>query len=88
MTDFVHVAATWNRGTVTFYFEGLRKNSRTIGTAGLSLIVDNDGTLFLGSADGSGNLLDGVIDEVRISQDVIYTSDYTVPTVPFDVIGE
>jgi len=89
--DWVHVAVTWNRGVVTFFENGNRLNSRTLGIAGTSLLPDGDGALYVGASGTTGTagptlsrFLDGEVDELRISQDLCYlTGVGTPPTGPF-----
>jgi len=87
-TKFEHYAATWSRGTVSLYYKGTLKAQVTPGVAGVSLIPDGTGNLYLGTTEnGSGSLtkfLNGRIDEARVSQAVCYTgSTFTVPTAAF-----
>lgn len=82
-TVFHHVAVTWSRGTVQFFFDGTLITTRTLGTAGGSLLPDSTTPLQLGRGDDGMTIwyLDGVLDEVRISQTLRYTGNFT-PTAP------
>ncbi len=67
--EFQHVAVTWNLGQVRFWYKGSSAGSATIGTAGVSQLRSPQGPFRLGSAPVAGDAFDGVMDEVRISQE-------------------
>lgn len=74
---YVHVAATWNKGTVKFYLNGVAKGGATIGTAGASTLYNNTGgSLYIGRT-GTGNYLNGSVDEVRLSQILRWSANFT-----------
>jgi hypothetical protein len=82
--SFRHYAATWDRGVISIYRNGRRRAQVTAGIGGSSLMPDGAGNLYLGTTEnGAGVLtkfLNGLIDEVRVSQAVCYTTaTYTVP---------
>lgn len=81
--QFYHVAVAWNKGEITFFFNGEPVGIKTLGNVGSAALWPSAEPLRLGSSNGAGNFLDGVMDEVRISQVVRYTSDFTPPEVPF-----
>ncbi len=81
--QFYHVAVTWNLGLVTYYFDGVQVAQKTIGTLGSAVLWDSTQPLRLGSGTGGNNFLDGVMDEVRISQAERYTAGFTPPAAPF-----
>jgi hypothetical protein len=87
-TSFRHYAATWDRGIISIYRNASRRAQVTAGISGVSLMPDGAGNLYLGTTEnGSGTLtkfMNGLIDEVRISQAVCYTTaTYTVPAAAF-----
>ncbi len=69
-----YFAATWNKGTVNFYFgtTATSRGSKTIGTVGSAALANTAAPLRLGSnaTSGSGTSLwlAGSLDEVRFSQ--------------------
>lgn len=81
--QFYHVAVSWNKGEITFFFNGEPIGIKTLGSVGSASLWPSAEPLRLGSSNGAGNFLDGVMDEVRISQVVRYTSGFTPPKVPF-----
>ena len=81
--QFYHVALVWNRGNVTFYFDGAQVGVKAIGTVGVSSLWNSSQPLRLGSSNGAGNFLDGVMDEARISQTLRYTANFSPPASPF-----
>lgn len=80
---FYHVAVTWDKGTVTFFMDGVVAATRVIGTAGQSVIFNSNAPLRLGGNETTTDYLDGVLDEVRISNVIRYintgTNTYAVP---------
>ncbi|MCH7476583.1 MAG: hypothetical protein IIA14_00595 [SAR324 cluster bacterium] len=80
-----HMALTFNRGAITFYFEGALVSSKVHGTAGIALLPHTSADLRIGASEfASTYFWDGVIEEVRFSQIVRYSgSIYTIPTSPF-----
>ncbi|MCC2678077.1 MAG: large repetitive protein [Pseudobdellovibrio sp.] len=78
---FNHLAVTWNAGTVRFYMGGVLKGSGTIGTAGTAVLNNNTGAGFrIGTNATGGSYLDGVIDEVRLSQIARWSATFTAPS--------
>lgn len=66
-----YIATTWNKGVCTFYVDGVAKGSSTL-TAGKT-IYSSTANVFVGQNGLTGsnlNLLDGYIDELRVSQKV------------------
>jgi hypothetical protein len=79
-----HLAMTFNKGTVTFYFNGVSSGTGTIGTAGSSVLYSSTADLSLGANSTAGtagttaaNYLTGALDEVRISQNLRYSNAFT-----------
>ncbi len=66
--EFQHIAVTWNLGQVRFWYKGSSAGSATVGTAGVSQLRSPQGPFRLGSSP-TGDAFDGVMDEVRISQE-------------------
>jgi large repetitive protein len=86
-TTWTHVAVTFNRGTVRFFINGvMRTPTQNIGTVGSSTLFNSQAPLKVGaSALSSTNYAFlGQMDEVRISQVVRYTGNFTPSTVEFD----
>ena len=81
--QFYHVALVWDRGNVTFYFDGSQVGVKAIGTVGVASLWNSSQPLRLGSSNGTGNFLNGVLDEVRISQTIRYTANFSPPASPF-----
>lgn len=81
-TSFHHYAVTWNQGSIAFYMDGVKKGTGTIGTAGSATLFDSTADLHIGR-DQTGNYLNGTIDEVRCSQIIRWTSNFTPPASPY-----
>ena len=81
---FNHIAVTWNAGSVQFFINGTSYGSTTIGTAGSSKINATTADLRIG-ADGMSpySYFNGVIDQLRLSQVVRWTSKFSVPTTAY-----
>lgn len=80
-----YYAVTWNKGTVTFYWNSATaKGTGTIGTAGSAALYKSTAPLKIAANDSSGTgasmWFQGVLDELRISQIVRTIS---VPTGPY-----
>jgi hypothetical protein len=85
-----HVAMTFNKGTVTFYFNGVASGTGTIGTAGSAVLFSSTADLGLGAnstagtpGTTAGSYLTGALDEVRISQNLRYSAAFTPATTAF-----
>lgn len=78
-----HVAATWDRGSVRFYIDGVSRGSGTIGTAGSSILHATTADLRIGSVSTGGSYFDGKMDEVRLSQTVRWTSGFSLSVAPY-----
>ncbi len=76
-TGFNHVAVTWNLGSVKYYFNGVSKGTGSIGTVGTSKLAISIAPLRIGY-NGS-TTLNGSTDEVRISQKVRWSTNFTPP---------
>jgi hypothetical protein len=66
--EFQHIAVTWSLGQVRFWYRGSSAGSATVGTAGVSQLRSPQGPFRIGSSP-TGDAFDGVMDEVRISQE-------------------
>jgi len=64
-----HVAVTYDLGSVKMYLDGVLVGTGTIGTAGSTYLKQTTATMYLGK-NGTGTIvyLNGVLDEVRLSQ--------------------
>jgi hypothetical protein len=71
-----HIAVTFDRGSVTLYCNGTSGGSGIIGTSGSARLFDSSGSLVL----GGGVYL---IDELRISQGIRYTTTFTPSAAAF-----
>jgi hypothetical protein len=72
-----HVAITFNAGNVTIYCNGTASGTGTVGTAGQARLFDTT------AAMGIGGTVAFKIDELRISQGLRYTGNFTAPTAAF-----
>lgn len=81
--QFYHVAVTWDQGVISFFFDGEWVGSKIVDSAGSVTLWPSVEPLRLGTSNGAGDFLDGVMDEVRISQVVRYSNSFTPPTSPF-----
>lgn len=72
---FVHLAATWNLGSIKYYFNGVSKGTSSIGTVGSSRLAASAAPLRIGY--NGTNTLNGAVDEARISQVVRWSSNFT-----------
>ncbi len=81
---FNHLAVTWDKGTVKIFLAGASKISGVIGSAGTSTLFNNSSTAFrVGTIAAGGSYLNGVVDEIRLSQTVRWTTGFTVPASAF-----
>ena len=86
-----HMAATFNKGTVSLYFNGTKVGSGTIGTAGSAVIFSSSADLAIGANSTAGtaggttvfSYLSGSLDEVRLSQNIRYSANFTPATTAF-----
>jgi hypothetical protein len=76
---YVHVAVTWDQGSVKLYFDGVQVATGTIGAGVVSLFNNSSTALTLGASNGT-QFLNGSLDEVRISQVVRWTTTFTPPS--------
>lgn len=88
-SSFHHIAVTWNKGSVKFYFNGVARGGGTVGVAGSSFLYDNTAPLRLGATETMGgnnpvvSYFNGVMDEVRLSQVLRWTSNFTPPNTEY-----
>ena len=73
---------TFNKGTVTFYVDGVLKGTGTLGTAGSTAIYSSTAPLYIGSFAGAKNA-EMTVDEFRMSQILRYTTAFQTPTSAF-----
>jgi hypothetical protein len=81
-STFTHVVVTFNKGTVTFYVDGVLKGTGTLGTAGSTAIYSSTAPLYIGSFAGAKNA-EMTVDEFRMSQILRYTTAFQTPTSAF-----
>lgn len=74
-SGYAHAAATFNLGTVKFYFNGAAKGTGTIGTVGSATLANSLSVMRIGY-NGTQSL-NGTVDEVRVSQIVRYNTGFT-----------
>ena len=72
-----HVAVTWNNGTTKVYVNGTLD-----GTVSDDTTNGNEGIYIGGLSDG-GQLFTGYMDEIRISNNIRYSSNFTPSTTAF-----
>ncbi|MFZ9520008.1 MAG: LamG-like jellyroll fold domain-containing protein [Silvanigrellaceae bacterium] len=72
-----HVAITFNAGNVTIYCNGTASGTGTVGTAGQARLFDTTAAMSIGGSVAFK------IDELRISQGLRYTVNFTPPTAFF-----
>jgi hypothetical protein len=78
-----HVAVTYNKGAVTFYLNGTIKGSGSITGSLLKDLYNSNEAIRLGSNSYSNITFSGVLDELRISQTLRYTTSFTPATTEF-----
>jgi hypothetical protein len=81
--SFNHYAVTWSKAQVKFYCNGVPKGSGTIGALGSAKLYSSTAALRIGrteTMDSSTLYLDGILDELRFSQVVRYTTTFTPAT--------
>lgn len=78
-----HVAGTWSSQGGAIWVDGEQVGSGT----GWSPSLDG-AFATIGCGSNGGRFFDGVLDEVRISSVVRYTSGFTIEPLPFDEDGE
>jgi hypothetical protein len=79
-----HIALVKSGSTLTFYQNGTSVSGTTIaGSMDSSSTLFTSGTNILGAYTSNNFSLNGWMDEVRISNDARYTSNFTAPTAPF-----
>lgn len=82
-TNWIHVAVTWNKGSLRFFCDGVSKGTGTIGTAGTSVLFNSNASLRLGrtqTVSTTYQYLNGKIDEFRLSQMLRWTGAFTPAT--------
>jgi uncharacterized protein YegP (UPF0339 family) len=81
-TGFNHLAVTYDTGAVKFFMGGLLKGTGTVGTA--ATLFNNSATpLKIGTNASGASYLDGVIDEVRLSQTPRWSAKFTPPSAAY-----
>jgi len=80
INTWYHVAIYRNTNTIYFFQNGSSLDSSTQAFTTNTL----DGNLYIGQKGGGAQYLNGWIDELRFSKDIIrWASDFTVPTSPY-----
>jgi hypothetical protein len=74
--QWYHVAATYNSGVAQTFVNGVASATANVGT------LTQGPSLNLGGLAGY-SFFNGALDEIRISNVVRYTANFTVPTAPF-----
>ena len=85
LTGWHHIAVTFDRGSVAIFFGGSNVGAGTIGVAGQSTLHASTSFMRVGE-DRGADFFDGVIDELRISQVIRYTSQFTPENGEYTVI--
>ena len=81
---FNHITVTWNLGSVRLYIGGVLKATGTIGTAGTATLFNNSSSVLkIGTNASGGSYLNGVIDEVRLSQIARWSATFTAPAAAY-----
>ena len=84
LNQWVHVAVTYNATTdlMSVYYDGILQGTQTIST-----IIDSTNNYFFGGSPGDNNLgsawFNGSLDDIRMSNTIRYTADFTPPTAAF-----
>lgn len=78
---FHHMAVTWDRGDVQFFYNGNDYGTDSIGSKPV-LLFSSNAPLRIGSSE-NGSYMNGTIDELRISRNVRWTADFSVPSAPY-----
>lgn len=78
---FAHVAVTWNLGSIKYYFNGVSKGTSSIGTVGSSRLAASTAALRTGY--NGTNTLNGVVDDVHVSQIVRWNTNFTPPSAEY-----
>ncbi len=73
-----HVALVRNGAAIRFFQDGVQAGGLAVG----AMNVNNQGTLFLGSNQGSIQFLPGQIDQLRMSRGARWTSNFAPPVEP------
>lgn len=81
LNQWTHVASTYQNGAIKIFVNGISAASNTCSAVGLDLTPSLQ--TFIGSA-GSSQYFHGNVDEVRISDTIRYTSNFTPQTTPFE----
>jgi len=71
-----HVAATWDGSIASLYLDGQRKGF----TTSVEIGDDVANTLYVGCWGDKGLHHEGIVDEVRISNSVLYENEFDIPT--------
>jgi hypothetical protein len=73
-----HVAATWNRGAVTLYVDGVQQGSGLVGTPGVARLFAAAAPIVLGGGNGGFRL-----DDVRVSQGARWSAAFPPPAAAY-----
>ncbi len=72
-----HIAFTFNAGTVDFYLDGAKIATKSLG---ITSLYNSTAPLLLGQSGGDVNVIDGLMDEVRLSQTIRWSGNFTPET--------
>ena len=78
--QWYHIALVRQTGQMTLYVDGVNNNAST--AAAMPLGTADSNTIRVGLL-GTANQMIGNVDEIRVSNQARYTSDFAVPTGPF-----
>lgn len=82
-STWYHFAVTYNKGSVTFFLNGTIKGSGSITGSLLKDLHSSNADIRLGSNSYSAVTFKGILDELRISQTLRYSSSFTPATSEF-----
>jgi len=72
-----HVAATYNKGAVAFFFNGTPVGSGSISGSVKSDLYETTTNIRIGSTASTTEVFEGTLDEIRLSQVLRYTGTFT-----------
>lgn len=79
LDKWYHLAGTYDGNTMRLFVDGAAVAAKAVGGN-----IDQSGSaLFIGSADGAGDIFNGIVDEVRLSNTVRYSGAFTRPQGPW-----
>jgi len=81
--SFHHLAFTWDRGSVKFYYDGKLQGSASLGTTGTAALFQSSADLRIGKNQTDAACAEATLDELRMSQIVRWNTGFTPPTTPY-----